>query len=126
MPDPAFCVDTSFENASPLNWVHAPDGGIVIDLVYDHERGTRNRQAAHWHFLVCGPAGRPQPLPLRCRRMPVNIFRYSERPGSRTAPYLTRRHARERRGQIGRWEGSLGRCASASGGSPPLRAGRRP
>jgi hypothetical protein len=58
---PAKCavrfIDTSFENASPLDWSIDEDGAVQIHLMYDHERESPNRAAGHWHFRVEAPAG---------------------------------------------------------------------
>ncbi len=43
-------INTSFENASPLNWRISPEGDIVLNLVYDHQRSSPNRSISHWHF----------------------------------------------------------------------------
>src|SRR5262249_50890951 len=48
-------IDTSFENASPLWYEAAPDGTVLVHLVYDHERASPNRAAGH------------VPLPLHAR-----------------------------------------------------------
>lgn len=56
VPPLAF-IDTSFENASPLWYDFAPDGTIVVHLLYDHERASPNRAAGHFHFLLEGEAG---------------------------------------------------------------------
>ncbi len=45
-------IDTSFENASPLWYEPAPDGAILVHLLYDHERGSPNRAAGHIHFRI--------------------------------------------------------------------------
>jgi hypothetical protein len=34
-------IDTSFENASPVWYERAPDGAILVYLLYDHERSFR-------------------------------------------------------------------------------------
>ena len=63
-------VHTCFENASPLDW-EVDGGGVVhVRLLYDHERGSVNRAAGHWHFQIharAGDAGRsPAALPGEC------------------------------------------------------------
>ncbi|MFC1551544.1 M14 family zinc carboxypeptidase [Candidatus Latescibacterota bacterium] len=45
-------IDTSFENASPLDWEIDEDRTIHIRLLSDHERSTPNRQGGHWHFKL--------------------------------------------------------------------------
>jgi hypothetical protein len=52
-------IDTSFENASPIWYDFAPDGTVVVHLLYDHERSSPNRAAGHIHFrLVAAPGTR--------------------------------------------------------------------
>ncbi len=52
-------IDTSFENASPLWYEPAPDGAVLVHLLYDHERGSPNRAAGHIHFrLEAAPGAR--------------------------------------------------------------------
>jgi hypothetical protein len=50
-------IDTSIENASPLWYERAPDGTVLIHLLYDHERSSPNRAAGHVHFRVHGRKG---------------------------------------------------------------------
>jgi hypothetical protein len=50
-------IDTGFENASPLWYEAAPDGTILIHLLYDHERSSPNRAAGHFHFRLHARAG---------------------------------------------------------------------
>ncbi|MGC1241318.1 MAG: M14 family zinc carboxypeptidase [Chryseosolibacter sp.] len=45
-------INTSFENASPLNWKVNDEGDIVLNLVYDHQRSSLNRSISHLHFQV--------------------------------------------------------------------------
>jgi len=45
-------IDTSFENASPIWYEFAPDGTVLIHLLYDHERSSPNRAAGHIHFQL--------------------------------------------------------------------------
>ena len=45
-------IDTSFENASPLWYEAAPDGTVLVHLLYDHERSSPNRAAGHFHFRL--------------------------------------------------------------------------
>lgn len=49
---PLLYIDTAFENASPLFWDFSEDGTVYVHLMYDHERGSPNRAAGHWHFRV--------------------------------------------------------------------------
>ncbi len=52
-------IDTSFENASPVWYEFAPDGTVLVHLLYDHERSSPNRAAGHIHFqLHAKPASR--------------------------------------------------------------------
>jgi hypothetical protein len=46
-----------FENGSPLDWEIDSDGRIHVRLLYDHERGSPNRAAGHWHFQLHARAG---------------------------------------------------------------------
>ena len=50
-------IDTSFENASPLWYEAAPDGPILVYLMYDHERSSPNRAAGHFHFRIHAKKG---------------------------------------------------------------------
>jgi hypothetical protein len=50
-------INTSFENASPLDWEPLPDGSLLVRLFYDHERNSPNRAAGHWFFQVQAPTG---------------------------------------------------------------------
>lgn len=50
-------VNTSFENASPLQWEQDSEGVVHIFLLYDYERNSPNRAAGHWHFQLQGPPG---------------------------------------------------------------------
>ena len=45
-------IDTSFENASPLNWSVDPNHTIDVRLLYDYERLSPNRAAGHWNFRL--------------------------------------------------------------------------
>ena len=52
-------IDTSFENASPVWYETAPDGAILVHLLYDHERSSPNRAAGHIHLrLQAAPGAR--------------------------------------------------------------------
>jgi hypothetical protein len=58
-------IDNSFENASPV-WYHiAPDGVVLVHLLYDHERSSPNRAAGHIHFRVHARAGAKLALEFR-------------------------------------------------------------
>lgn len=50
-------IDTGFENASPLWYETAPDGTILVHLLYDHERSSPNRAAGHIHFRIHARVG---------------------------------------------------------------------
>lgn len=50
-------LNTSFENASPLDWQVLPDGTALVRLMYDQERNSPNRAAGHWLFQVQGRPG---------------------------------------------------------------------
>src|SRR6266496_1388290 len=50
-------IDTSFENASPIWYEFAPDGTVLIHLLYDHERSSPNRAAGHIHFQLHAKPG---------------------------------------------------------------------
>lgn len=58
-------IDTSFENASPLTYEFAPDGTVLVNLLYDHERNSPNRAAGHFHFLIQARPGTPLTIELR-------------------------------------------------------------
>lgn len=45
-------IDTSFENASPVWYDFAPDGTVLVHLLYDHERSSPNRAAGHIHLRL--------------------------------------------------------------------------
>jgi hypothetical protein len=70
-------IDTSFENASPLWYDFADDGTILLHLLYDHERDSRNRAAGHFHFQIHAKAG--SKLTFEFKNI-ENI--YNGRPGS--------------------------------------------
>ncbi|MBN1554245.1 MAG: hypothetical protein JXA11_05835 [Phycisphaerae bacterium] len=40
-----------------MNWEEQPDGCLTFAPLFDHERGTRNRQLTHWHFRLFGQKG---------------------------------------------------------------------
>ena len=50
-------IDTSFENASPVWYDLAPDGTVLVHLLYDHERSSPNRAAGHIHFRLQAKSG---------------------------------------------------------------------
>lgn len=50
-------IDTSYENASPVQWEVRPDGIVDVYLMYDYERSSPNRAAGHWNFRVQARAG---------------------------------------------------------------------
>jgi hypothetical protein len=58
-------IDTSFENASPLWYEGAPDGTVLVHLVYDHERASPNRAAGHFHFRLHARRGSALALEFR-------------------------------------------------------------
>src|SRR5438067_10807717 len=64
-PDAFQYIDTSFENASPLWYERAPDGAILVHLLYDHERSSPNRAAGHFHFQIQARAGAKIALEFR-------------------------------------------------------------
>ena len=47
-----YYIDTSFQNASTLNWSVDPNHTIDVYLLYDYERQSPNRAAGHWHFRL--------------------------------------------------------------------------
>src|SRR5437879_12038432 len=50
-------IDTSFENASPVWYDFAPDGTVLVHLLYDQERSSPNRAAGHIHFQLHAKPG---------------------------------------------------------------------
>ena len=58
-------IDTSFENASPLWYDFAPDGTVLVHLLYDHERSSPNRAAGHIHFQLQAKPGSRLTLEFR-------------------------------------------------------------
>ena len=50
-------INTSFENASQLDWQLDSNGAVHIGLVYDRERSSVNRANGHWHFQVQAEQG---------------------------------------------------------------------
>jgi hypothetical protein len=66
LPDTGFeFIDTGFENASPLWYEPAEDGAILVHLIYDHERSSKNRAAGHIHFRLHAKAGSRQTLEFK-------------------------------------------------------------
>ncbi len=53
---PLIYIDTSFENASPVDWSFGASGEVIVNLMYDHQRGSPNRAAGHIFFAVEAPA----------------------------------------------------------------------
>ena len=58
-------IDTSFENASPVWYDFAPDGTVLIHLLYDHERSSPNRAAGHIHLRLHATPGSKLTLEFR-------------------------------------------------------------
>jgi lysophospholipase L1-like esterase len=58
-------IDTGFENASPLWYEAAPDGTVLVHLLYDHERSSPNRAAGHFHFRLHARPGSTLALEFR-------------------------------------------------------------
>ena len=50
-------INTSFENASQLDWQIDSNGVVNIGLIYDRERSSPNRANGHWHFQVQAEPG---------------------------------------------------------------------
>jgi hypothetical protein len=50
-------INTSFENASQLDWQIDSNGVVNIGLIYDRERSSPNRANGHWHFQVQAEQG---------------------------------------------------------------------
>ena len=50
-------IDTSFENASQVWYEFAPDGTVLVHLLYDHERSSPNRAAGHIHIQLHAKPG---------------------------------------------------------------------
>ncbi|HLJ56748.1 MAG TPA: M14 family zinc carboxypeptidase [Chthonomonadaceae bacterium] len=57
-------IQSGFENGSPLDWEVRADGRVHVRLQYDHERGSPNRAAGHWHFRLEGAPGSTVDLAL--------------------------------------------------------------
>jgi hypothetical protein len=58
-------IDASFENASPVWYEYAPDGTVLVHLLYDHERSSPNRAAGHIHFQLHAKPGSRLTLEFR-------------------------------------------------------------
>jgi zinc carboxypeptidase len=58
-------IDTSFENASPVWYEFAPDGTVLVHLLYDHERSSPNRAAGHIHIKLHAKPGSRLTLEFR-------------------------------------------------------------
>jgi hypothetical protein len=58
-------INTSFENASPLQWEMDTNGTVQIGVLYDYERNAPNRAAGHWHFQLQGTPWTELTLELR-------------------------------------------------------------
>jgi hypothetical protein len=50
-------INTSFENASQLDWEVDSEGVVHVSFIYDHERNSPNRAAGHWFFQIQAEAG---------------------------------------------------------------------
>lgn len=57
-------INTSFENASQLDWQIDSNGVINLYLIYDHERSSPNRAADHWYFQIQAEPGSDLTLTL--------------------------------------------------------------
>ena len=58
-------INTSFENASPLDWEVDSNGVINVGFIYDHERASPNRAAGHWFFQIQAEPGSDLTLILK-------------------------------------------------------------
>ena len=58
-------INTSFENASQLDWEVDSDGVVNLSLIYDHERSSPNRAAGHWFFQIQAEPGSDLTLVLK-------------------------------------------------------------
>ncbi len=52
-----YYLNTSFDNASPLQWQVDEDGTVQVFLLFDYERNSPNRAAGHWYFQIQGRPG---------------------------------------------------------------------
>ena len=50
-------IDYYYENASPLSWDAVGDTAIKINLLYDYERNSINRQCTHFNFKIVAEQG---------------------------------------------------------------------
>ena len=57
-------INTSFENASPLDWEVDSTGAINISMIYDHQRSSPNQANGHWHFQIEAEPGADLTLTL--------------------------------------------------------------
>lgn len=56
LPEKIKFIDYYYENASPLSWDALGDTAIQINLLYDYERNSINRQCTHFNFKIeAGP-----------------------------------------------------------------------
>jgi len=58
-------INTSFENASQLDWSVDSNGVVQLSLIYDRERASPNRANGHWHFQIQADPGAELTLVLR-------------------------------------------------------------
>ena len=58
-------INTSFENASQLDWEVDSSGVINLSMIYDHERSSSNRAAGHWYFQIQAEPGSDLTLVLK-------------------------------------------------------------
>ena len=58
-------INTSFENASQLDWEIDSAGVINLGLIYDHERSSPNRANGHWYFQIQAEPGADLTLILK-------------------------------------------------------------
>jgi len=50
-------IDCYYENASPLTWDAIGDTAVKINLLYDYERNSINRQCTHFNFKIAAEPG---------------------------------------------------------------------
>jgi hypothetical protein len=98
-------INTSFENASQLDWqVDSATGVVNISLIYDRERSSVNRANGHWHFQVQAERGSDVIIVLknfeniwnkcpgtRCRQKPIACYLPTEKNG-----HISRENLRQR------------------------------
>jgi hypothetical protein len=58
-------INTSFENASQVDWEVDSAGVVNVSMIYDHERSSPNRAAGHWFFQIQAEAGSDLTLILK-------------------------------------------------------------